>query len=749
MFSKKNHIGRPTNEEIKNRKIRKILTISMPILLVIFIIILIYTKGDMSKLMGNSVVSSTHFNYELIDEKTDDCSLSGRKVECPYKLNLKPSITSSGVHLAWDNLRNQLQNKNSSVYYELTGEDSNYTVNGEFLKNRPMRSRTPVLIKTSNEYTIGGGIQAEAEYNITVTAYIPKQYDSSDYGQNDIIARTTIRFKVTPEEKIELQSNSYEGGIKLSWNKISGSAYYVITNDNNLNVKTINNFYDDKDIKAGDEVFYSVTAYDSKNEIIAKTKTIEALSTSAQKVEIIKTNRTPLGFEIEMQGGYNTSKYAVYLDDGKNYKKLGESSGNIFKWNSAKNGETYRFVAKSLDSNGKETSLFSKSYFAGEFYSAPVIRSISKIGSGVALSWNKVPGISKYAVYVKGGIYKDYKKVKETKTNAATVIMMFPAGTYTFKVVGISDSGFEATSYVEKKHVVELKKQSQSVKATLSYSCPNGYTKSGNNSNIKCTKTQTTTALKKVKEYQCAPISGIKKIGSKCQHTYAASRSYSCPSGYTKIGDGPNASCEKSEKPVTKTTTYCSGGTKWLLRNGQCEYQQQASSRCSKGSLSSGKCVYTYKASIKNRRYACPNGGTLNGSAMCVVKTNPSYSCPTFQDVRGSLKNRTCYYYKRTTTGKTQVCNRGYLYASRCILTAKTIVKYICPSTAKQSGASCIKTTNAAVVYEYYCPNGYTKSGNGSSMKCSKKSTTNATATYTCPSGYKKTGSGANTKCTK
>ena len=51
---RKNHVGRPSNEELKRRRNKKILLIGAPIALVGILVILIST-GGISKLMGNSV----------------------------------------------------------------------------------------------------------------------------------------------------------------------------------------------------------------------------------------------------------------------------------------------------------------------------------------------------------------------------------------------------------------------------------------------------------------------------------------------------------------------------------------------------------------------------------------------------------------------------------------------------------------------------------------------------------------------
>ena len=54
MFDSNNHVGRPSNEELKRKRNMKILLFSAPVLIVVFAIVLV-TSGSLSNLMGNSV----------------------------------------------------------------------------------------------------------------------------------------------------------------------------------------------------------------------------------------------------------------------------------------------------------------------------------------------------------------------------------------------------------------------------------------------------------------------------------------------------------------------------------------------------------------------------------------------------------------------------------------------------------------------------------------------------------------------
>jgi len=70
MFKKNVHVGRPSNEEIRNRRIKKVLSIVISITLICLVVVLIIT-GSLSKLMGNSITEYYCFDntYTLEGDK--------------------------------------------------------------------------------------------------------------------------------------------------------------------------------------------------------------------------------------------------------------------------------------------------------------------------------------------------------------------------------------------------------------------------------------------------------------------------------------------------------------------------------------------------------------------------------------------------------------------------------------------------------------------------------------------------------
>lgn len=78
----KNHVGRPSNEEIKRRKIKKAIVILLPVI-IIFIGLIVISKGNLKRLMGNSVTSE----YYCEDE---NYTLEGR--ECVKTITMEPNL---------------------------------------------------------------------------------------------------------------------------------------------------------------------------------------------------------------------------------------------------------------------------------------------------------------------------------------------------------------------------------------------------------------------------------------------------------------------------------------------------------------------------------------------------------------------------------------------------------------------------------------------------------------------------------
>ena len=212
--------------------------------------------------------------------------------------------------------------------------------------------------------------------------------------------------------------------------------------------------------------------------------------------------------------------------------------------------------------------------------------------------------------------------------------------------------------------------------ATITYTCPSGYTKNGS----KCTKTTTIDGTPST-SYSCP--NGGTRDGSKCTLTASPSITtvYTCPSGYTKSGS-------------TCTKVYDATGTPGA------------------GS------------------YSCPNGGTLNGTKCTITRDadkqvgDTTYTCPSGYTYNQTL-NKCEYKISATATPEyTYTCPNGYTKTgegenTKCSKTVQGEGNYYCEdASAVLTGDKCVKTVEGGISH-YTCPTGYTLSG----TKCSKTTT--------------------------
>ena len=361
--------------------------------------------------------------------------------------------------------------------------------------------------------------------------------------------------------------------------------------------------------------------------------------------------------------------------------------------------------------------------------------------------------------------------------------------------------------------------------ANTTYSCPSGYDKSGTGANTKCTKSTSYNATPSTK-YSCP--NGGSLSGTTCtistSYNATATTTYTYGSWvnggtkyYTTAGAGyvhetdklvfqgyiSGATCGTPcgnkgtwykyiyyTRSKTPHTTYScpNGGT---LSGAKCykssTYAATATTTYScpnGGTLSGTKCYKTESAKpITNTTYTCPQGGTLNGTK-CTITTSATpkttYSCPSGYSLSGTKCTYTYNATPHTGTGSYSCPNGGTLSGTKCIHTQNATEKpgaptYTCPEGFEllkdDPQHRCIKRIDATgtPIYEYSCPEGYTKNGTGENTTCSKvvktegeyycedaearltddhkcvKTVKGEIESYTCPADYTLTG----TKCVK
>jgi len=152
------------------------------------------------------------------------------------------------------------------------------------------------------------------------------------------------------------------------------------------------------------------------------------------------------------------------------------------------------------------------------------------------------------------------------------------------------------------------------------YTCPQGGTLNGRT----CTLTRDPNVKYGETTYTCPTGYNYNSTTGKCEYKVNAAATkvyeYTCPTDYTKSGEGENTKCSKVLKGENKYYCEDAGAT-----------------------LNGTKCIKTVKGDIKE--YTCPTGYTLNGTK-CTKQTTITI------DATVSTTTSTSYRYKWSEKSK-------------------------------------------------------------------------------------------------
>ena len=273
------------------------------------------------------------------------------------------------------------------------------------------------------------------------------------------------------------------------------------------------------------------------------------------------------------------------------------------------------------------------------------------------------------------------------------------------------------------------------------------------------------------KSYTCS--SGT-QVGNRC-YSYTNKNctntqgAYYCPNGGSLSGDRCYLTKEKVCTKNSDTYTCPNGGT-LNTNNNRCRYQPTVKTAkdtvkysCPTGyTLDIDQCWKEVKATATTKTmFVCPTGYTQNGN-QCISTVNPTAKtgqgvryCPSGYTLSGTKCISTVS--STTKTGEsTYYCQNGYtLKGDKCIKEIDASVKqgetsYSCPAGYTLSGYECIKEidgTPHTTETKYTCPTGYVQEG----TTCYQytEATDKKTYNYSCPEGFTKNGEGEKTECRK
>jgi len=291
---------------------------------------------------------------------------------------------------------------------------------------------------------------------------VNKKLDNGGYDNAESI-RASVKAVL---DKIEASTPSISklenttGGIKLSWNKVSGTYGYRVYQ------KTSNGWKRFKDTTATSFTDSAVSANQTKTYTIRcidkNGKTISGFNSKGWSKKytpvaptISKLENTSSGIKLSWNKITGVYGYRVYQKTSNGWKRIKDTTSTSFTDSAVSANQTKTYTIRCIDKNGKTISGFNSKGWSKKYTPvAPTISKLENTSSGIKLSWNKIAGVYGYRLYYKtssGG----WKRFKDTTATSFTDSGVSPnrTETYTIRCIdkkGNTISGFNSKGWSKK-----------------------------------------------------------------------------------------------------------------------------------------------------------------------------------------------------------------------------------------------------------------------------------------------------------
>ena len=397
-----------------------------------------------------------------------DCNLS--------QINLPKSVTEIQEYALGYNdlypdskLFEPLKIKNFKIYgYKNTAAETYAKENGfNFIENSAATSvslnKTSLTLDVSKSYTLTKTVSpsnAVTSYawssSNTSVATVDKngKVTAKASGTATITVKTsngkTANCKVTvnlPAPQITSLSNT-TGGIKISWNKVSGAygyrLYYKPASGGWKRFKdtTVTSFTD-SGVSPNRTETYTIRCIDKNGNTISGfnstgwSKKYTPAAPTVSKLDIT-TGGIKLSWN-KIAGVYGYRLY--YKTSSGGWKRFKDTTATSFTDSGVSPNRTETYTIRCIDKNGNTISSFNSNGWSKKYTpAAPTISKLENTSGGIKISWNKIAGVYGYRLYYKtssGG----WKRFKDTTATSFTDSGVSPNRTETYTIRCIDKNG--------------------------------------------------------------------------------------------------------------------------------------------------------------------------------------------------------------------------------------------------------------------------------------------------------------------
>ena len=256
---------------------------------------------------------------------------------------------------------------------------------------------------------------------------VNKKLDNGGYDNADSI-RASVKAVL---DKIEVATPSISklentaGGIKLSWNKVSGTYGYRLYRKTSSGWKrfkdTTATSYTDSSVTVNKTETYTIRCIDSSG------KTISGFNSKGWSKKytpvaptISKRENTTSGIKLSWNKITGVYGYRVYQKTSNGWKRIKDTTSTSFTDSAVSANQTKTYTIRCIDKKGNTISGFNSKGWSKKYTAAtPKISKLKNTSKGVSVTWNKVTGVYGYRLYRKyaGG---SWTRVKDTTSTSFT-----------------------------------------------------------------------------------------------------------------------------------------------------------------------------------------------------------------------------------------------------------------------------------------------------------------------------------------
>ena len=246
------------------------------------------------------------------------------------------------------------------------------------------------------------------------------------------------------------------GGIKISWNKVSGAYGYRVYQKTSNGWKRIKDTtatsYTDSAVSVNQTKTYTMRCIDKNGNTVSGynskgwSKKYTPVAPTISKLENISG-----GIKLSWNKIAGVYGYRVYYKTSSGgWKRFKDTTATSFTDSGVSPNRTETYTIRCIDKNGNTVSGYNSKGWSKKYTPvAPTISKLENISGGIKLSWNKIAGVYGYRLYYKtssGG----WKRFKDTTATSFTDSGVSPNRTETYTIRCIDKNGNTVSGYNSK-----------------------------------------------------------------------------------------------------------------------------------------------------------------------------------------------------------------------------------------------------------------------------------------------------------